>query len=109
MINPSDIVIPSEKLTEYLLVPRVRNDKSKFLAQAGFTTENPAILEQAIRDLIVRNDAVQERESRYGILYRVSGELVGPSDILSVVTIWIVLAGDEKFRFVTLKPDKDES
>ena len=50
MINPSDIVIPSEKLTEYLLVPRVRNDKSKFLSQAGFTTENPAILEQAIRD-----------------------------------------------------------
>ena len=109
MINPSDIVIPSEKLTEYLLIPRVRNDKSKFLAQAGFTTENPAVLEQAIRDLFVRNDAVQERESRYGLLYRVSGELVGPSDILSVITIWIVLAGDEKFRFVTLKPDRDES
>ena len=107
MINPSDIVIPSEKLTEYLLVPRMRNDKSKFLSQAGFTTENPAILEQAIRDLIIRNYAVQERESRYGILYRVSGELVGPSDILSVVTIWIVLAGDGKFRFVTLKPDKE--
>ncbi len=100
MINHSDIVIPSEKLTEYLLVPRVRNDKSKFLAQAGFTIENPDVLEQAIRDLIVRNDAVQERESRYGILYRVSGELVGPHDILSVITIWIVLAGDGKFRFV---------
>lgn len=108
MINPSDVVIPLEKLTEYLLVPRVRNDKSKFLAQAGFTTENPAVLKQAICDLIVRNDIVQERESRYGILYRISGALVGPSDILSVVTIWIVLAGDEKFRFVTLKPDKDE-
>lgn len=107
MINPSDIIIPLEKLTEYLLVPRVRNDKSKFLAQAGFTTENPTVLEQTIRDLIVRNDAVPERESRYGILYRVSGEFVGPSDILSVVTIWIVIAGDEKFRFVTLKPDKD--
>ncbi|MDE2724654.1 MAG: hypothetical protein OXI59_14880 [Gemmatimonadota bacterium] len=107
MINPSDIVIPSEKLTEYLLVPRVRNDKSKFLSQAGFTTENPAILEQAIRDLIIRNDAVQERENIYGTFYRVSGELVGPSDILSVVTIWIVLAGDGKFRFVTLKPDKE--
>lgn len=107
MINPSDIIIPSEKLTEYLLVPRVRNDKSKFLSQAGFTTENPAILEQAIRDLIIRNDAVQERENIYGTFYRVSGELVGPSDILSVVTIWIVRAGDGKFKFVTLKPDKE--
>ena len=85
----------------------MRNDKSKFLSQAGFTTEDPAILEQAIRDLIIRNDAVQERENIYGTFYRVSGELVGPSDILSVVTIWIVLAGDGKFRFVTLKPDKE--
>ncbi len=109
MINPSDVVIPSEKLTRYLLIPRVRNDKSKFLGQAGFTTENPAVLEQAIRDLIARNDVVQERENRYGIFYRVSGELVGPSGILSVVTIWIVRAIDGKFRFVTLKPDKDES
>ena len=87
MINPSDVVIPSEKLTEYLLVPRERNDKSKFLGQAGFTTENPAVLEQAIRDLIARNEVIQERENRYGIFYRVSGEFVGPSGILSVVTI----------------------
>lgn len=42
-------------------------------------------------------------------LLRVSGELVGPSGILSVVTIWIVRAIDGEFRFVTLKPDKDES
>lgn len=109
MINPSDIIIPLEKLTEYLLVPRVRNDKSKFLGQAGFTTENPDVLEQAIRDLFVRNEVVQERENRYGIFYRVSGELVGPSGILSVVTIWIVRAIDGEFRFVTLKPDRDES
>ena len=109
MINLSDVVIPPEKLTRYLLVPRVRNDKSKFLSQAGFTTENPAVLEQAIRDLIARNEAVLERENRYGIFYRVSGELVGPSGILSVVTIWIVRAIDGEFRFVTLKPDKDES
>ena len=106
MINPSDIVIPSEKLTEYLLIPRVRNDKSKFLAQAGFTIENPDVLEQAIRDLFVRNKVVQERENRYGIFYRLSGELVGPSGILSVITIWIVRAIDGEFRFVTLKPDK---
>ena len=107
MIDPSDVVIPSEKLTKYLLVLRVRNDKSKFLSRAGFTIENPAILARAIRDLIAQNDPVQERENRYGTFYRITGELVGPSDILSVVTIWIVQAGDEKFRFVTLKPDRD--
>jgi hypothetical protein len=32
---PSDALIPLEKLTSYLLVPREWDDKSKFLAQAG--------------------------------------------------------------------------
>jgi len=38
---PTDAVIPMEKLTHYLLVFREWDDKSKFLAQAGFTQENP--------------------------------------------------------------------
>ena len=34
---PNDAIIPDEKLTRHLLVYKARNDKSKFLAQAGFT------------------------------------------------------------------------
>jgi hypothetical protein len=34
-------IIPEEKITRYLLVPRIKDDKSKFLAQAGFTQDNP--------------------------------------------------------------------
>ena len=33
---PDDAIIPEEKLTRYLLVPHPSDDKSKFLAQAGF-------------------------------------------------------------------------
>ena len=33
---PEDAIIPMEKLTAYLLLPRPGDDKSKFLAQAGF-------------------------------------------------------------------------
>ena len=36
MIIPSDAIIADEKITHYLLVPREQDDKSKFLAQAGF-------------------------------------------------------------------------
>ena len=36
-----EIIIPEAKLTQYLLVPRQEDDKSKFLAQAGFTQANP--------------------------------------------------------------------
>jgi hypothetical protein len=48
---PSNAVIPEPKLTQYLLVHRSRDDKSKFLAQGGFTIDTAAELELAIRRL----------------------------------------------------------
>ena len=48
---PADAVIPMEKLTHYLLVFREWDDKSKFLAQAGFTQENPHLLLASLRGL----------------------------------------------------------
>ena len=49
---PSDAIIAHEKLTQYLLVERPRNDKARFLAQAGFTLANPLDLEVALRELV---------------------------------------------------------
>ena len=54
----AEILIPGNKLTQYLLILRLEDDKSKFLAQTGFTLKNPDALEQAIRQLIQDNDAV---------------------------------------------------
>ncbi len=49
---PDNAVISEEKLTRYLLVPRLKDDKAKYLAQAGFTQANPEELLTAIRQLI---------------------------------------------------------
>jgi hypothetical protein len=104
---PDAVIIPLEKLTAYLLVPQAKNDKSKFLAQAGFTQKNPDILETAIRQLISENEAVQDRVNEYGIHYRVTGHLRGVSGDLDVVTIWIHGTKDDRYRFITLKPNKE--
>jgi hypothetical protein len=101
---PVDVIIPKEKLTQYLLVPRQKNDKSEFLAQVGFTFENPDALEAAIRKLIVENKAIPDRHNEYGTFFRVEGDLQGPYGILSVVTVWILRKSDQQYRFVTLKP-----
>lgn len=101
---PDDAIIPREKLTNYLLVPQRKNDKSGFLAQAGFTQENPDLLEQAIRELIAENEAVIDGQNEYGAFYRVVGDLHGPEGILASVTVWIQLTNDNRYRFVTLKP-----
>jgi hypothetical protein len=77
---------------------------SGFLAQAGFTQENPGLLEQAIRELIAANEAVLDGQNEYGSFYRVVGDLHSPEGILATVTVWIQLTNDNRYRFVTLKP-----
>ena len=103
---PQNAIIVPEKLTGYLLVPQTKNDKAQFLAQAGFSADNPATLEQAIRALIASNEAVQDRQDVYGTFYQVTGDLVGPNGIISVVTVWILRTIDGQYRFVTLKPTR---
>lgn len=104
---PPDAIIAREKLTHYLLVFQPKDDKSKFLAQAGFTLENPDALETAIRRLIQDHEALSDKENEYGVYYRVTGSLRGPTSNLDVVTIWIFGAKDGTYRFITLKPHKE--
>jgi hypothetical protein len=105
---PEDAIIPDAKLTRYLLVLRPRNDKSKFLTQAGFTTENPEALLAALRQLTNSNDAIKERSDEYGTYYQVKGNLQGINGInLKVVTVWLKRKIDQQFQFITLIPDKE--
>jgi hypothetical protein len=104
---PPDAIIPEGKLTQYLLVLQPKNDKSKFLAQAGFTLDNPADLLAAIQSIIATNEAIENRTDEYGTFYEVTGVLVAVSGIdLGVVTIWLQRQEDGNFRFVTLIPSQ---
>ncbi len=107
---PPDAIIADEKITRYLLVPREQDNKSKFLAQAGFTQENPELLKAAIRQLADSTAAIQDRDNEYGVFYRVTGELIGLNQRnLAVITVWLQKAFDGKFQFITLKPNKESS
>ncbi|HEY9629881.1 MAG TPA: hypothetical protein V6C84_21465 [Coleofasciculaceae cyanobacterium] len=104
---PVDAEIPEEKLTRYLLLPRMRDDKSKFLAQGGFELEASDALRAAIIHLIKTQEAVEDGINEYGIFYRVVGNLEGVNGrSLLVVVIWIRWYSDSSFHFVTLKPQK---
>jgi Domain of unknown function (DUF6883) len=105
---PSDAIIAPEKLTQYLLSPRSRNDKSRYLARAGFSLNNPQLLEGAIRALAATVDATEESADQYGTDYTVSGSLMGPNGAsLNVTLVWIRPANGP-FRFVTLKPSQEK-
>jgi hypothetical protein len=107
---PEDSIVPDDKIIRYLLVLQLRNDKSKFLAQAGFTPENSEALKLTIQMQAVVEDAIEERRNEYGIFYQAEGNIIGVNRIsLLAITIWLQRESDGKFQFVTLKPSKRET
>ncbi|HZK76132.1 MAG TPA: hypothetical protein VFD13_04415 [Candidatus Kapabacteria bacterium] len=107
MIIPRDAIIPIEKVRDYLLKPLEVDDKSGFLALAGYSREDYWELIRDIREQLLPAEAEYQGNRGYGNIYAVRGILVGPNTIrLAVSAIWILNLSDE-IRFVTLQPDKE--
>ncbi len=70
---PQNTLIATEKLTRYLLVQRKYNDKSKWLAQAGYTLANWKTLKKDLTRQILPLEAVPIERTRYGQMYEISG------------------------------------
>ena len=95
---PDDAVIPDGKITNYLLVLKAKDDKSQFLAQAGFTQNNPDLLKSAIRELANNVEAIPDIQNEYGQFFLVIGEITGLGDRqLSVTTVWLQREIDQKY------------
>jgi hypothetical protein len=104
---PVDAVIPDEKLTKYLLIPRPWDDKSRYLGQAGFSLANFEELRVAILAATATSEAISDGDNEYGEFLRVECHLVGPNGMsLPVVLIWLKWYLDGTIHFVTLKPNR---
>lgn len=106
---PHDAEIAPAKLKKYLLVWRDTDDKSKFLAQAGYVQENWQQLEADLRSQILLLEAVSSDEpNRFGDVYEIRGVLRGVNGVnLAVVTIWMIEYETRQTKFITLYPDKE--
>lgn len=104
---PKGATISERKIREYLLTPRAEDDKSGFLALAGYSLQNWRELERDLRRQVEEGDAFLIRRTQYGEMYHIKGQLKGPKGtILDVITVWISLHATGETRFVTLVPDK---
>jgi hypothetical protein len=54
---PPDTFIPPKKITHYLLTRRDEDDKSEFLARAGYTAETATRLQADLRSQLLPLDA----------------------------------------------------
>jgi hypothetical protein len=103
---PQDSEIASIKITQYLLKSREEDDKSKFLARAGYTAAHAEQLLGDLRGLLMA-DAEFVQVTDYGDKYRIRGILKGPNGrTLLVVSIWMIERATGQTKFVTLYPDK---
>lgn len=104
---PKNTWIAPEKLTRYLLVWRKHNDKSQWLAQAGYTLENWRTLEDDLRRQILPLEAMPPEWTTYGQMYEIAGELTGPNGKnLKVRTIWMREMATGVTKLITMFPDK---
>ena len=100
ILKPEQLIISEEKILDYLLVQKEKNDKSGFLSGLGFSRANYQELVEEIRKIATTNEAVLSRTNEFGNLYKIEGKLKNSL----VVTIWIEQIENNKFRFVTLYP-----
>jgi hypothetical protein len=104
---PKDALISDEKLVKYLLAPRKRNDKSKWLAQAGYLPETWSILKDDLRRQVLPRNASLIESTDYGIMYEIRAELKGPNGkTLPVCTVWMVEKATDTTKFITMYPDR---
>jgi len=104
---PADAVIAQEKLTQYLLVPQVRGDKSSFLKRAGYELENFERLQNDLRSQILSLEAETGENNEFGQYFQIRGDLRGPNGVaLHVRTIWMKEHLSKAVKFITLIPDK---
>ncbi len=106
---PENTIIASEKLISYLLVFKQRNDKSQWLATAGYTLKNWQQLENDLRTQILSGEAVATENTPYGQMYEIVGSLTGTNGkSLLICSVWMTELTTNITKFITLFPHKDK-
>ena len=104
---PVQTAIARRKVTHYLLVWRREDDKSAFLAKAGYTLDFADQLLADLRSQLLPLEAELLDAGEYGDKYLICGGLRGPNGrVLRVVSVWMIEEATGRAKFVTLYPDK---
>jgi hypothetical protein len=107
-LDAAAAIVPTDKLRDYLLssANAIGRYKSAFFRSLGYTQEQWQVLERDLR-AVLSNEAKASGASEYGQKFTVYGALSGPNGrYASVVSVWIILAGESAPRFVTAYPEE---
>jgi hypothetical protein len=100
--------VPPENLQDYLLSPAysIGRYKAAFFRSLGYDQDGCEALAADLRTLL-EDDAETMNITEYGIKYSISGSITGPNGrSANVVSVWIILTGEDVPRFVTAYPEE---
>jgi hypothetical protein len=107
MEMPSSLFLQDQKITQYLLIFQDKDDKSLFLAKAGYTLQNWEQLKEDILRFVPGSQIFATVETAWGLRFKARSQWQGPNGrSIAVMTIWQEDPESEALRFVTLYPDK---
>jgi hypothetical protein len=102
-----EALIEPAKVRDYLLSDShpIGRFKAAFFRSMGYSSAEWQLLERDLRALVAASDAVRGQATPHGQKYEVRGILQGPSGrAAALITVWIVLAGEDAPRLVTAYP-----
>ena len=100
-------VVDPIKVRDYLLSLEhpVGRGKARFFLALGFSRSEWSMLQRALLSVATESKATPLPDSPYGQKYEARAILQGPrGQAAEVVTIWIILAGEDFPRLVTAYP-----
>jgi hypothetical protein len=105
--NASKSLVPSRKITDYLLSPShpAGKTKAKFFINLGFPADGWEVLTKALKKIAMERDIRKTEMTPFGLRYTIEGPLEAPNGNLAWVrTVWFVEKGSAIPRFVTAYP-----
>ena len=100
------LLIEEKKITEYLLKPAAKADKSQFLIKIGYDIFSWEKLRKDIISQFSNYEAEIYDENEYGTLYKIDGKLHAPLKTVDLTTVWISIPDIADLKLVTLFPNK---
>jgi hypothetical protein len=104
--NGTDAIVERAKLVDYVLSQThpIGRFKATFFASMGIDSENWEVLQSSLLSLAATADAKLGRTTEFGQKYLIPGHIVGPQDSADILSVWIIRAGEDRPRLVTVYP-----
>lgn len=98
--------VDASKVRDYLLSEfhPVGRSKAALFRALGYSPSGWQDLALDLRRHALENEVAATQRTPYGVKHRVRGRLAGPRRSVVLVTVWIVLDGEDFPRFVTAFP-----